>query len=375
MSTEASSTIEQYFGGLSDPRTGQNIQHKLLDIITIALCGIICGADNWVDIEMFGQAKSEWLSSFLELRHGIPSHDTFGRVFRRLNAQEFQASFAEWTRAICELSAGTILSVDGKQMRRSKDGRLGRDGIYMVSVWAGENELVLAQDKVADHSNEIKAIPKLLKLLDIHQSILTIDGIGCQSDIVDTIVEQAADYLIAVKANQGTLSADVQAAFEPTTREWQPAYARTIGQDHGRLEIRQCWVCQAQDVLTFINDYNPWQNLRCLVKIEAERRLADKVEHDTRFFISSLPPDPKRLLAVARHHWQIENDVHWVLDIAFRQDDNRAHKDNAPQNLAVLEHIALNLLKQDKSLHVGVKAKRLRAGWDVSYLLKVLCAF
>ncbi len=373
MSTEPGSNIERYFGGISDPRTGQNVQHKLLDIVTIALCGIICGADNWVDIEMFGQAKYEWLSSFLELKHGIPSHDTFGRVFRRLNAQEFQASFAEWTRAICVLSAGTILSVDGKQMRRSKDGLLGQDGIYMVSVWAGENNLVLAQDKVADHTNEITAIPHLLKLLDIRDSIVTIDGIGCQTEIVKTIVDQEADYVVAVKANQEMLFADVQAAFGPTTREFAPAYHKTIEKGHGRIEIRECWVCQLPDVLDFIADYKVWPGLRSLVKIQTERRFPNKVEHDTRYFIASLAATPERLLNIIRSHWQIENQVHWVLDIAFRQDDNRARKDHAPQNLAVLEHIALNLLKQEKSLKVGVKARRLRAGWDLPYLLKVLC--
>lgn len=373
MSKEPHSNIERYFGEVSDPRRGQNIQHKLLDIISIAICGIVCGADNWVDVEMFGQAKVEWLSSFLELGHGIPSHDTFGRVFRALNAAEFEASFADWTRAICELSAGSILSVDGKQMRRSKDGRLGRDGIYMVSVWAGENNLVLAQDKVADHTNEIIAIPKLLKLLDISGSVVTIDGIGCQSEIVKTIVEQDADYVIAVKANQETLFDDVQAAFGPTTREFAPAYYKTVEKDHGRIDIRECWVCQLPDVLDFIVDYKDWSGLRSLVKVVAERRLSDKVEHDTRFFISSLEAHPKRLLDIIRAHWQIENKVHWVLDIAFRQDENRVRKDNAPNNLAILQHIALNLLKHDTSLGVGLKAKRLRAGWDNAYLLNILC--
>jgi predicted transposase YbfD/YdcC len=373
MSNEAHSNIEQCFGALNDPREGQNIQHKLLDIITIAICGMLCGADNWVDIEMFGQAKQEWLSSFLELGHGIPSHDTFGRVFRALNATEFEASFTDWTRAICELSAGSILSVDGKQMRRSKDGLLGRDGIYMVSVWAGANNLVLAQDKVDDHTNEITVIPDLLKLLDISGSVVTIDGIGCQTEIVNTIIEQGADYMIAVKANQETLFDDVQAAFGPTTREFAPAYHKTIEKGHGRIEIRECWVCQLPDVLDFIVDYKVWSGLRSLVKVVAERRWPDKVEHDTRFFISSLQADPKQLLAIVRAHWQIENKLHWVLDIAFRQDENRVRKDNAPNNLAVLQHIALNLLKQDTSLKVGLKAKRLRAGWDNAYLLKVLC--
>jgi len=374
MSTEPNSNIERYFGELDDPRSGQNIQHKLVDILTIAICGIICGADNWVDIEMFGQAKREWLSSFLELKHGIPSHDTIGRVFRRLDAEQFQASFVEWTQAICELRAGTVVSIDGKQLRRSKDGSLGRDGIYIVSVWAGENELVLAQDKVADHSNEITAIPKLLNLLDIHQTIVTIDGIGCQTDIVETIVAQEADYVIAVKANQATLFADVQAAFEPSTREFAPGYYKTVSKGHGRLEIRECWVCRAQDILDFIGEYKAWAGLRCVVKIISERRLATGIEQDVRYFISSLTGDPKHLLEVVRAHWQIENQVHWVLDIAFRQDENRVHKDHAPHNLAILQHLALNLLKQDHSLNVGVKAKRLRAGWDNAYLLNILCS-
>jgi predicted transposase YbfD/YdcC len=187
---------------------------------------------------------------------------------------------------MCELSAGTVLWVDGKQMRRNKDGLLGQDGIYLVSVWAGENNLVLAQDKVDNHTNEITAMPKLLKLLDISDSIVSIDGIGCQREIVNPIVMQGADYVIAVKANQDTLFADVQAAFGPTTREFAPAYHKTVEKGHGRIEIRECWVCQLPDVLHFIADYKGWSGLRCLVKIVAERRLPNKIERDTRFFIS-----------------------------------------------------------------------------------------
>ncbi|MBX3080464.1 MAG: ISAs1 family transposase [Anaerolineae bacterium] len=218
------------------------------------------------------------------------------------------------------------------------------------------------------------AIPKLLKLLDIHQTIVTIDGIGCQTDIVDTIVAQGADYVIAVKANQATLFADVQAAFEPSLREFAPAYYKTVSKGHGRLEIRECWACQAQDVLDFMGEYKAWTGLHCVVKIASERRLAGRVEQDVRYFISSLTADPNRLLEVVRAHWQIENQVHWVLDIAFRQDENRVRKDHAPHNLAILQHLVLNLFKQDKSLKVGVNANRLRAGWDNAYLLNVLCS-
>lgn len=375
MSTAPMSSMERYFGGLPDPRQGQNVQHPLLSIITIAISAVVCGADSWVDIAMFGEAKQDWLASFVALPHGIPSHDTFGRVFRHLNPEAFEACFREWTQMICELTAGEVVALDGKQLRRSKDGSLGREGIRLVSVWATENRLVLAQEAVAEGSNEIPTLTKLLGLLDLSGSVVTLDGIGCQTEIVEAIVQQQADYVIAVKANQETLAYDVQAAFEPTTRAFQPLYAKTVNKGHGRVEIRQCWVTDAPDVMAFINDFKVWSGLRSLVKITAERRLADKTEVDTRYFITSLPPDPARLLQIVRSHWHIENAFHWVLDIAFREDESRVRKDHASRNLALLRRLALNLLKQDTSLKVGIKAKRLRAGWDAPYLLKVLCPF
>jgi predicted transposase YbfD/YdcC len=373
MSSQPPTTIHEYFSDLSDPR-GQNVQHPLLSIITIALCGTLCGADNWVDIEMYGHAKREWLATFLDLPHGIPSHDTFGRVFRQIDPDEFQRCFHDWTMAICELTAGEVVAIDGKQVRRSKDGSLGQEGIYMVSVWASENRLVLGQEKVDDHSNEITAIPKLLRLLDLAGSIITIDAMGCQTDIAQAIMEQEADYVIAVKGNQGMLLDDVVAAFESLPPGLHLSSTRTIEKDHGRIEIRECWVTAAPAVLDYIQAYKAWPGLHSLVKIVSERRLPDKTTLDTRYFIASLPPDASHLLQVVRTHWHIENRLHWVLDIAFREDDNRVRKDHAPQNLAVLRHIALNLLKQDTSLKVGIKAKRLRAGWDQAYLLQVLCA-
>jgi predicted transposase YbfD/YdcC len=374
MGLPPSSGIEQYFGALADPRTGQNVQHPLLSILGIAICGVICGADNWVDVEMFGQAKQGWLATFLELPHGIPSHDTFGRVFRRINPDAFESCFREWTQALCELTAGEVVALDGKQLRRSKDGVLGRDGIRLVSAWASDNGLVLAQEQVAQGSSEIPTLLTLLGLLDLSGSIVTIDGIGCQTEIVKALVGQQADYVLAVKGNQQTLAEDVQATFEATTRDFQPQYAKTVSKGHGRLEIRRCWATDAADVLTFINDYKAWSGLRSVVKVTAERRLPTKTEVDTRYFISSLAPDAAHLLQVVRSHWQIENSFHWVLDIAFREDDSRVRKDHAPRNLALLRRLALNLLKQESSLKVGIKAKRLRAGWDAPYLLKVLCS-
>lgn len=373
MASEPPTNIHQYFGDVNDPR-GQNVRHPLLSIITIAICGTLCGADNWVDIEMYGQAKHEWLSKFLDLPHGIPSHDTFGRVFRQLDPDEFQRGFHTWTMAICELTQGEVVAIDGKQVRRSKDGVLGKEGIHIVSVWASENQLVLGQEKVDDHSNEITAIPKLLHLLDLAGSIVTIDAIGCQTEITQTISERGADYVIAVKANQETLLDDVTAAFETLPPGVQLPYARTIDKDHGRIELRECWVTADPAIVNHIQAYKTWTDLQSLVKIVSERRLPDKTTQETRYFITSLPPDAHLALRVARTHWHIENRLHWVLDIAFREDENRVRKDHAPQNLTVLRHLALNLLKQDTSLKVGIKAKRLRAGWDHQYLLKVLCA-
>jgi predicted transposase YbfD/YdcC len=372
MSSQPPTSIHQYFGDVRDPR-GQNVRHPLLSIITIAICGTLCGADSWVDIEMYGQAKQDWFGKFLDLPHGIPSHDTFGRVFRQLDPAEFQQSFHTWTMAICELAQGEVVAIDGKQIRRSKDGVLGQEGLHMVSVWASENQLVLGQEKVDDHSNEITAIPKLLQLLDLAGSIVTIDAIGCQTEIAQTIREQEADYVIAVKANQETLLDDVTAAFETLPPGVQLPFARTIDKDHGRIEVRECWVTADPAILNHIQAYKAWVGLQSLVKIVSERRLPDRTTRETRYFITSLPPDAHHLLDVARTHWHIENRLHWVLDIAFREDENRVRKDHGPQNLAVLRHLALNLLKHETSLKVGIKAKRLRAGWDHRYLLKVLC--
>jgi predicted transposase YbfD/YdcC len=343
-----------------------------LSLLSIAICAVICGADNWVDVEMFGQAKHAWLATFLDLPHGIPSHDTFGRVFRRIHPEAFERCFSEWTQALCNLTAGEVVALDGKQLRRSKDGVLGREGIRLVSAWASENALLLTQAPVEEGHNEIPTLLKLLGLLDVSEAVVTIDSIGCQTEIAAALTEQHADYVLAVKGNQATLAHDVQAAFEPTTRDFAPQYAKTVNKGHGRVEIRECWVTDAPDVLTFIQDYKAWSGLRSLVKITSERRLPTKTESQTRYFISSLPPDPAHLLQVVRAHWQIENALHWVLDIAFREDENRVRKDHAPRNLALLRRLALNLLKREASLKVGIKAKRLRAGWDAPYLLKVL---
>ena len=351
-------------------------RHKLLEIISIAICAVICGADDWVEVENFGVQKVDWLRTFLELPHGIPSHDTFGRVFAKINPEEFQKSFMEWVQAINQLTQGQVIAIDGKQLRGSHDQGRGQKAIYMVSAWAEANHLVLGQQKVAEKSNEITAIPHLLQLLEISGCIITIDAIGTQTKIAKLIVEQEADYILAVKENQGKLYQDLTALFEyDRERNFQDApyqYAKTVNKDHGRIEIRQCWSTSDPEYLENIRNRNNWKGLTSLVMIEAERIIDGKSSVEVRYYISSLESDAERILASVRGHWSVENSLHWTLDIAFSEDQNRVRKDHAPENLAVLRHMALNLLKQEKTAKGGIKAKRLQCGWNEKYLLKVL---
>jgi predicted transposase YbfD/YdcC len=370
--------IEQYFGNLTDPRVDRTKRHKLLDIIVITICGVICGADDWVNIEMFGKAKLEWLKTFLELPNGIPSHDTFGRVFAALNPQEFENSFMEWVRAIFELTKGQVIAIDGKQVRGSLDKNRGKRAIYMVNAWASANQLVLGQLKVDEKSNEITAIPALLELLEISGCIVTIDAIGTQTGIAEIILERGGDYLLAVKENQPNLKEDMEYIFgldrETNFADAPYQHAKMISKGHGRIEIRQCWCISDPEYLLTIRERKRFPGLKTLVMIENERRIGEKVELQTQFYITSLESNAKKILQAKRSHWEIENSVHWVLDIAFNEDHNRVHKDNGPENLAIIRKMALNLLKQEKTLKIGIKGKRLRCGWDKDYLLKVLSA-
>lgn len=365
--------LQEHFSELEDLRS-ENKSHLLIDIIVVAICAAICGADTWVDVELFGRAKEKWLEKFLELPHGIPSHDTFGRVFALLDAQEFQNSFLEWTRSVSQVFDEEIVALDGKTLRRSHDRAAGKEAIQMVSAWAAENSLVLGQLKVAEQSNEITAIPKLLEMLDLAGCIVTTDAIGCQTEIAATIVDREADYVLAVKENQGNLYQIVNRLFEnPAEMERvQCNYAKTVSKGHGRLEIRECWATSAADYLDYIAEFSHWPGLQSLVMVKSERSLGTETSVKCRYFISSLESNAKLLLRAVRTHWEIENKVHWVLDIAFREDESRIRKGNGAQNFAVLRHLALNLLKREKTSKGGIKAKRLRAGWDQKYLLKVL---
>lgn len=376
MKEKPNAKIETHFGRIEDPRTGNATQHKLIDIIAIAILATICGADGWTEIEMFGKSKQKWLGAFLELSNGIPSHDTFGRVFSQINPEELRNSFLEWVETIEEITRGQVIAIDGKELRGSKSPSKSKAAINMVSAWATKNELVMGQVKVDEKSNEITAIPRLLEILDISGCIVTIDAIGTQTNIAEMIIDQGGDYLLAVKKNQGQLFDDMEWLFSVDQHEGfnNEGYTHIRKEDngHGRQEIRECWTISNIEYLTYLRGYQNWKGLKSLAMIVSERTVGNKTETKTRYYISSLEMDAKAFLKAKRSHWGIENRLHWVLDIAFQEDMSRVRKDHAPENFAILRHMALNMLKQDKSIKAGIHAKRLRAGWDEAYLLKIL---
>jgi len=376
--TDISDSITKHFGDLTDPRLERTRRHKLIDILVIAICGVICHADSWEEVEAFGKAKEAWFRKFLELSNGIPSHDTFNRVFARLDAKQFETHFIGWITAVSEITKGQVVAVDGKMPRGSRDGRLGKGAIDIVSAWATENSLVLGQVKVNEKSNEITAIPELLSVLELSGCIVTIDAIGCQTEIARQIVkDQNADYILSLKENQGRLYEDVALLFadlEKNPRAFTFDYAKTLNKGHGRGEKRECWTISDPQVLQYLRGFANWEKLLSVSRIRSHRLEGEQKSVEDRYHIASIT-GAKRILTAVRSHWGIENGLHWRLDIAFDEDHCRVRKDHGPENFAILRHIALNLLKQEKTSKRSIRTKRLQAAWDETYLLKVLAGF
>jgi predicted transposase YbfD/YdcC len=334
---------------------------------------VICGANNWVEIENYGHAKKEWLETFLELPNGIPSHDTLMRVFARLKPKELQQCFLDWIEAVAEITKGQVIAVDGKSLRRALERGENRGAIHMVSAWASKNRLVLGQTKVNAKSNEITAIPELLKILTIEGNIVSIDAMGCQKEIAETIIEQKGDYVLALKGNHPNLYQDVVQLFKwARQQDWkgiEHQFHQTINKDHGRIEIRRHWTMGNTE---YLYGAEQWKGLQSIGMVESERRVKEKITVEQRYYLMSIESDAQRFAQSVRSHWGIENQLHWVLDVSFCEDSLRGCLGYSGENLAVVRHLALNLLTHESTAKGGIQAKRLKAGWDNNYLSLVL---
>jgi predicted transposase YbfD/YdcC len=365
--------LERCFAGLHDPRVQGRCDHLLIDIVAIGLLAVMCGAEDWPDIEEFGERRREWLKTFLQLPNGIPSHDTFRRVFGALDRKQFAACLFQWTQALHEATGGKLLAIDGKTARRSFAKKTGKAALHLVTAWASENGLTLAQVACEEKSNEITAIPELLRLLDLRGQTVTIDAMGCQKEIASQIRQQKGHYLLALKGNQGTLSDDMEQFYEQTLdRRFagvKHSTADTFDRGHGREDFRSC------DALEIPQDHPQcavWRDLKSLVVVTSCRDIDGEEHWETRQYITSHAPRAKLLGKAVRQHWSIENTQHWTLDVTFGEDSRRQQDRHGAANLAAVRRLALSLLRQEKTNKRGVKNKRLACALDPSYLLTVL---
>lgn len=367
--------LEAAFAELTDPRVERTKEHLLLDIVAISICAVICGADGWVAVEEFGKTKQTFLAQFLALPNGIPSHDTFGRVFAALDAQAFQAGFLRWVRAIWPSTSGEVIALDGKIVRGSHDRSSGKEAIHLVSAWASDARLILAQRTVESKSNEITAFPEVLRLLDVEGCTVTVDAMGCQKAIARQIVMQGGEYVLAVKQNQEQLYEDVVDSFGyAEADDWKSVahdHQRSVESGHGRLETRDYWLLSEAEYLAFLNPKGAWRKLSAIGMVVSERVVGTTSSTERRYYILSGRPSAQTFAEAVRGHWGIENSVHWVLDVTFGEDASRVRTGNAPQNLAVVRHLALNMLRREASKG-SIATKRFRAALDEQYLLKVL---
>lgn len=363
-----------HFSTLVDPRIiNHNTRHEMRDILIISLLAVICGADSWVDIELFGNCKREWLETFLNLPNGIPSHDTFRRFYSLLDAKEFEVCFMSWITTLVKKYQGEIIAIDGKTSRRSLDENRGLKALHLVSAWASENGLVLGQVKCGDKGGEIGAMEALLKVLDLNNVTVTMDAMGCQKKLAAQIIQKGGHYLLATKGNQGMLYDKIKTIFEKAEQMQFNAmvYSKDtqVDKGHGRVEQRDCTVFHVMYAPEF---KEKWVGLNSLIKIKSEVFKKGQTSIQTRYYISSLPPDAAICAHAIRQHWGVENSLHWCLDMSFNDDYARARIGNSAENFAVLRRIALNLLKKDNSRKASIKGKRKIGGWDNSFLEHLL---
>ena len=375
-------SLVEHFATLTDPRVNRTKEHPLVNVLIIGVCTLLCRGETFNDMEDFGQAKREWFEAFLDLSHGIPSHDTFNRVFSAINPQQFLQAFLGWTQSVRQAVPDEIVAMDGKALRRA----LNKDqqAQVIVSAWAEDNGLVLGQWKVDDKSNEITAVPQLLRVLELGGCIVTLDAMGCQKEIAKEIKEADAEYVLALKGNQQTVHREVKEFLDDAVAEsksWKPpgmpasagvenlASKKSVEKDHGRLETREYY--QSRD-LSWFADLAKWEGLQSVGMVEATREVHGKTSKERRYYLSSLPLDIERFARAVRGHWGIENKLHWVLDVQFGEDQSRARSGYAAENLATLRRFALNLLKSEKTKKRGIRGKQLNASWDHAYLLRLL---
>ena len=365
--------LAQHFAPLPDPRVVGRTAYPLINIVFIAICAVICGVETCTGMAVFAESKRTWLSRFLDLSAGIPSHDTFNDVLRHLDPTAFERCFLRWVQALVAVSEGQVVAIDGKTLRGSSDKAAGQAALHLVSVWATQNQLCLGQRAVAVKSNEITAIPQLLEVVELAGGVVTIDAMGCQKQIAAKIREREADYVLAVKRNQGRLYEDVTGAFreamEQDFADLEYDQYTTAERGHGRVEYRTYYTLPVQNR---VRDRVGWADLALLGVAIRERQVGAETEVASRFYIASRALSAQAFAQAVRGHWGIENQLHWQLDVTFREDGSRLHKGHAPQNFSLLRRIALSLLKQESTCKNGIAIKRQKAGWDHKYLERVL---
>ena len=361
------------FSDMEDPRLDRKKLYPLIEIIFLTICAVLCGSNHFTEVGIFGEANIDWLRKFLPFRNGIPSHDAIGYFFSRLDPEEFKKKFVEWIQSVAKMTKGEIVAIDGKTLRHSYDSGSNKSAMHMISAWATGANLVLGQLKVNEKSNEITAIPKLLEMLDLSGCIVTIDAMGCQKEIAKTIVDKNADYVLALKGNQGNLHENVELFFQDQIeRDFADGDVdthKTVDVDHGRVEVREYWSVSS---INWLEERKGWKGLQAIGCARLTSTVGEETSCYDRYYILNQPMDAQSFGNAVRSHWGIENKLHWSLDVTFREDDSRIRKESTPDNFGVIRHICINLLKQEKTFKRGLQGKRYRASMDVKYREKLI---